>query len=312
MKPRALVLLFGLILILVLVPGAATAQGRGNDARGVLVRIDGTTHVARGDRAGTVVGLNGDVVVDGTVRDTLVVVNADAVVTGAVDGDVALVNGTLTLQPGARVGGDVTLVKGTLVRAPGATIAGSVQRRTGYSFGWGPAVFSFLFWLGLTVVVVLAGLLFAAVGGRQLTEPGRLLTDRPGASVATALVVWIGIPILAVLGLVTLIGLPLGLALLLVVLPALWLLGYLVAGTRLGAELVGRRGRPRSVEHPYLAAVVGLLLLQVFGLIPVVGGLVVGLAGLVGAGAMMYRPWRAWRAPRPHPAAPAPEPVPPV
>jgi Ca2+-binding RTX toxin-like protein len=305
MNRRILILAFGLILALaVLAPGAKAQDGGDDDD--VLIRVNGTTRLAPGDQADTVVGVNGDVLLDGTVRDTLLVFNADAVVTGAVEGGVAVVNGSLDLRPGARVDGDVTLVRSTLTRAPDATVGGDVSRRSGFSFGRGATIFSALFWVGMTAVVLLAGLLFAAVGGRQLTAAGALLLGRPGPSVVAAAVLWIGIPIVAVVSFLTLIGIPLGLVLLLVVLPALWVLGYLVAGTRLGAELLRRAGRPQSATAPpYLAAVVGLLALQLVGLIPIVGGLVVGLAGLVGAGALVYLAWRAWRGARPRAAVPA-------
>src|SRR5215204_3598691 len=61
----------------------------------------------------------------------------------------------------------------------------------------------------------LAGLLFAAVAGRQLTRAAALLTGRVGGTLLGALLVWVGIPILAVLAFITLVGIPLGFALLL-------------------------------------------------------------------------------------------------
>jgi hypothetical protein len=73
--------------------------------------------------------------------------------------------------------------------------------------------------------------------------------------------VWVALPIIAALAIVTLIGLPLGLGVLIFLLPALWFLGLIVAGTRLGLAIVKVSGR-ESGEHPYLASFVGLLILQ--------------------------------------------------
>ena len=47
----------------------------------------------------------------------------------------------------------------------------------------------------------------------------------------------------------------------------------------------------------HLAAVVGVAILQLIGLLPWVGGVVVLLAGLLGAGAIVAMAWRRFRAP---------------
>jgi hypothetical protein len=291
---RSILVTMGLLAVLLFAPGAAAQETRTADD-GFLLRVNGTTTVGAAETTDSVVAVNGDAVVDGTVRDALVVISGNAAVTGRVEGDVLVVDGTLDLRPGASVA-DVTLVRGTLIQAPGATITGELSERSEFvNVGWGSGLFSFVFWLGTTLVVLLAGLAFAAIGGRQLTGAGNLLTGQTGASLLAAAVVWIGLPILAVLALVTIVGIPLGLAVLVFVLPALWFLGYLVVGTRLGAVLARRFGAQDAPEHPYVAAVVGLFVFQVIGLVPVVGGLLVALAGFVGAGALGYLAYRAYR-----------------
>lgn len=294
-------LLAGLVLLL---PAGAAAQEAEEEDGDVLVRVNGPLRVERGDSVGTVVVVSDTLTMDGTVRDALVVVDGTATVTGTVEGDVTVVNGTLDLQDGARVTGDVFLANSELRQAAGASVEGDIQRRGELAFRWAWAVFSLLFWVGMTVAVLVAGLLFAAVGGRQLSTAAALLTDRLGPTLLTMLIVWIGIPILAVAVLFTVVGIPLGLGLLLFLLPILWFLGYLVAGTRLGAAVTRAFGRSRLPEHPYLAAVVGLLILQLVALIPVLGGLVAFLAGLVGSGALVFFAARAWRRPAAPPAAP--------
>jgi hypothetical protein len=99
-------------------------------------------------------------------------------------------------------------------------------------------------------------------------------------------------PLVAVAALATVIGIPLGIALLIVVLPLLWSLGYVTTGTRLGFFLDDLRGATPNVAHPYLEAVLGVAIFQLIGLVPVVGWLVVVLAGLLGAGAIVVHAWR--------------------
>jgi|SRR5579884_3353402 len=290
-RSRVVAYLGALLLALLL---TATAAAQSTSASGdlpTIIKFNGSTAIGPAETVSTVIGIRGDVVVTGRVRDTLVVVDGTALITGRVDGDVNVINGTLDLRRGAVVH-NVTLVRSDLRQATGATITGSLSRHSGYSFGSGGAIFSFLFWLGMTILVLVAGLGFAAIGGRQLVEAGTLLTDRVGASLLTALILWIGLPILAILVLFTVVGIPLGVAILLFVLPVLWVLGYLVAGARLGAALLGAVGRAESPVHPFLAAVVGLLVFQLIGLIPFLGGLVVFLAGLIGAGALGYLAYR--------------------
>jgi hypothetical protein len=279
---------------LALLPGAARAQDPDAEG-GLLLRVNGDVRVPAGESSDTIIVINGDAIVDGTVTGGVVVINGDATVNGTVDEEVVVINGTAGLGEGARVGGDVSLVRSDLTRAPGAVVEGTVAERSEFGFGRAGAVFSFLVWLGFTIVVLLAGLLFAAVAGRQLSRAAALLTGSVGGTLLGAVLVWVGIPILAVLAFVTLVGIPLGLALLLFLLPALWFLGYLVAGTRLGGWLLGLLHRPTTADHPYLAALLGLLVLQLLLWIPVLGGLIWVLAGVLGAGALALLAWRAWQ-----------------
>jgi hypothetical protein len=291
--PRRAVL-FLITVALALLPGAALAQDPDAEG-GLLLRVNGDVRLPAGESSDTIIVINGDAVVDGSVTGALVVVNGDATVNGRVDEEVVVINGTVTLGETARVGGDVALVRSDLTRAPGAVVEGTVEERSEFGFGRAGAVFSFLVWLGFTLVVLLAGLLFAAVAGRQLTRAATLLTSSVGGTLLGAVLVWVGIPILAVLAFVTLVGIPLGLALLLFLLPALWFLGYLVAGTRLGGWLLDLMHRPTTAAHPYLAALLGLLVLQLVLWIPFLGGLIWVLAGMLGAGTLALLAWRAWQ-----------------
>jgi hypothetical protein len=162
------------------------------------------------------------------------------------------------------------------------------------TFGWVANVFTFLFWLGSTLLVLVAGHAFAAFGGRQLGETSRLLTERPLASVLTMLAVWIGLPILTVIAVVTVIGIPLSIAISLFVLPPLWLLGYVVASTRLGGAILRAFNRAPLPERPYLAVTIGVLTFQILGFVPILGGLLI-LAAFVGSGALVYRVYLSLR-----------------
>ena len=330
-------------------PDAGRAP-RSDEVTGVLVRIGTPVRVRAGETERTVVVVGADASVDGAVRENLVVIDGNARVAGTVGGNVVVVGGRLELEPGARVAGDVVLhANSTLARAPGAVVDGTVRRRAGISLG---PVAGWLAWLGVTLALVAAGALFAAAGGRQLGEAATLLLRRPGPVVVATLVMIAAVPILAILSFITLIGIPLGIALLVVLIPALGFAGYIVAACALGDALLRRVGRgrerrppspgeraaptepaapagaepgaagagtpalPHGAEaehelagpapgrgargvHPYREVLLGVVLFQLVLLIPVLGGLLVLLAAHLGAGALVYRSWLAYRRPRP-------------
>jgi hypothetical protein len=274
-------------LVMVLTTTPAAAQEPGED---VLVRVNGTVDFAAGENVDTLVAVNSPAEVAGTVRDTLVIVNQSGTVSGEVGRDVFIYNGTLRLEPTARVGGDVVLLNSAIERADGATVTGQVVERSGAEVGAefrrATAAISVVAWLGMTLLFVVAAIVWAAIGGRQLSQVAGLLAARPGLAVVAAVIFWIVVPLLAVLAFVTVVGIPLGVALLLL-LPVLWGLGYIATGTRLGFWLDGLRGATSDIAHPYLAAVAGVVIFQLIGLIPVIGGIVVAVAGLLGAGALV-------------------------
>jgi hypothetical protein len=298
---------FLVVFAALLWPVSAAAQTAGDsDDDDVLIRVNGPITVAQNEVLDVVIGISNVVTIDGVVRDTLLVIDGTATVNGRVDSEVVVINGTLTLGPAATVD-EVTLVKSDLNRDPGATVTGEIEERSelfNVSFGWGAFVFSLFFWLSMAIVVLVAGILFAVFGARQLVGAAAVLTGRLGPSIVTALVIWIGLPILAVLVLFTVIGIPLGLAILIFLMPVLWFLGYLVAGTRLGLAIVRTPDPVAARGKLVLAAILGLVIFQLIGLIPFVGGLIVFLAGWLGSGALVYLAYRSWSGRQPAGAAP--------
>ncbi|HLF77541.1 MAG TPA: hypothetical protein VJB57_08615 [Dehalococcoidia bacterium] len=294
--------------VLAFLPALAFADN-GDKADDVLVRIRGDVVIASGERVGSVVVIDGDAVIDGEVDESVTVINGNAIVSGKVGGNLTVISGDIDLKTAARVN-NVFSIRGDLVRAEGATVTGEIRERDNFEIAAGiAAVFSLLFWLGMSVAVVAAGLVFAAVGGHQLKRSAETMTGDAVGVLVGVVFVWVAIPVVAGVAMATLIGIPLGIGLLLFLLPALWFLGYIVAGARLGGALVGLTGRTAG-EHPYAATTVGLVLLQLAVLIPVLGALVALFAGIWGAGAIAIGAYRAagGRGFAPTPTTPAPQP----
>lgn len=279
-----------------LIPAAASAQQQsGNDGNDdVTIRINGDLKVAAGESVGTAIVIRGDADVDGTVRDALVVIDGTATVTGRVNGDTTVISGDLRLGPKSIVK-DVLLIRSDMVEEPGATIAGDVTRRSRLLFPGAAVVFGILVWVGVTVMAILAGLLFAAVGGGQLSSAAASLAESPGQTILGGVVVVVGIPMAAVAAFITLLGIVAGLGMLLFLLPALLFLGYLVAGAWLGSLITRKGGQPAGPAHPYAEVAIGVALLQVAMLIPAFGALAVSLLSVWGAGGLAYLGWKAFR-----------------
>lgn len=287
---RRLVLFLVVAVSMAVLPSVVLAQSGDEERDDFTLRINGDYVVPAGETLGTLLVIRGDVEVHGTVDEALVVINGDAVVTGTgrVNGETTVVSGTLDLRSGSEVQ-DVTLISSDLERASGAMVLGDIDRtRGGVWWGWGAAVIlGFVFWLGMTIAVLVAGVLFALVGGRQLAGAASYMSERVGGSVLTGFIMLLAVPIVGIALLVTIIGIPLGIGVLFFLGPALLFFGYLVAGTWLGSLVLSRA--PEAIrERPVLPALVGLGILQLIVLVPGLGWVIFPLGGLWGMGALVY------------------------
>ncbi|MDZ7728765.1 MAG: polymer-forming cytoskeletal protein [Dehalococcoidia bacterium] len=306
-RPMRRSLLLLVVLLIAALPTAATAQGEADPTRdGLVIHLNDDYTLPAGERADSVVVVNGNANIEGELDGGLVVINGDSRVEGTVAEDIFLLNGTLTLGPEAEVN-DVNLVNGDLVEEPGATILGNVDDEVAwYSWSLGAALlFGLAFWFAATIGIIAAGLLFAAVGGRQLYAATRLMSDRVGQSILTGLIAMIGLPLAGVFILLTVAGIPLGLGILLFLMPAIVFLGYLVAGAWLGSLIIERTPATDSPRRPFASVSLGLLIFQVLLLIPGVAPLIFLVASVWGAGGMLYLAWLGFRGHGlPQPSAP--------
>lgn len=290
--------LMAVALFLAAAPAAFAHDGEDHDDDNgsLTIRMNGPIHIGAGESAGTVVVINDDAIIDGTVRDNLIVVNGDARISGNVGGDVVMVRGDLDLVGEALVEHDVTLINGRVRQQPTATVAGSIERRSGWLIGTGAGVvFGFFLWIWLSVAAIVAGLLFAAVGGRQVNAATAAMIQQPAQSLLAAVIVWFGGAILTGLAFASIVGIGTGLAMLTLLLPSLVLLGYVVAGAWLGRVIFAVINREVDAEHPYLSVFTGIFGLVVAALIPVIGWFIGALAVFWGTGGIGYVAWRAFR-----------------
>ena len=248
--------------------------------------MSGPADVPRGRQVGDLVVFHGSSTVDGTVNGSLTAFDAPVSISGRVNGDVVVFNGRVELAGGANVTGDVVSRDAPIV-ASGATIGGTTRRvQTNVDwegFGWAGRL---LWWLAVSISTLLIGLALLWLVGRGATRIIDTGRTRIGPSIGWGLLVFFGLPILAILALVTIVGIPLGLCLL-AALALIYVCGYTATAWIIGRRLL----RPST---PWiLAFLLGWGILRVLALIPFVGGLIWFAAVVFGLGAVTVTIWRA-------------------
>jgi len=269
--------------------GAVTISGR--VARNV--NAGGGTVVVTPD--GVIEGrarlVGGEVRMAGTVAKKLYAAGAVVVIGGEVQGDVELVAQEIEVLPSARIKGHLTYWSPRDARiSPKAQIEGSITHnlpelpralaRTGAALF---TVSRLLFVIGLIVTGIALFLLFPGFGSDPLKSLGL------GALLCVT------VPVVAILIMFTILGIPLGLILFLSYLVSL-LMGFLVAAFFLGevgAQAFFPRAR-RSKLVGVLCLVVALGVMALINQLPYVGGALMAAAVLVGMGAMSLHVWRHW------------------
>ena len=272
----------------------AVAAGSASAATDHVV-ITGGAIVPTGETAGDVIVVDGTVTIAGRATGDVVSVSGPVRVTGRIDGDLIAVSDRAVLGARARVGGDLRYGDERPVLARGASVDGKISNEdwADAANGWG-WVSAFAWWLAVSVSTLIVGALLVWLAPSALHAAHRALRKHLGAAIGWGIAMVIGVPLLAILALVTLVGIPFGVALLLAAIPVL-LLAYATS-----AWLVGRRMLRNRSTSPWLALLVGWGLLRVLALIPAVGALVGLAATVVGLGALTVALWQARR-----PGAPA-------
>ena len=276
------------MLLLVLVPSALAADEvvRTDD---VLVAVNGPIEVAADEHLDALVVIDGDARISGSV-DTIVVAGATA-------RTLVVLDGTADLAAGTTILGDVHTFDGSVTTQEGAVVEGTVSGFEDEAAALAILLIplSILFFLGIGMVAIAAALMVAAFAARQVREVEATITREPGQSLVAGLVGLIGLPLVAVLLIVTVVGAPVGLTLLIIVLPAVALLAWLVAAIWVGDWLVARMRGTRESERPYLAAILGVIVLALAGVLP----FVTAIATLFGLGGLLLVAWRTLRRDQP-------------
>lgn len=243
--------------------------------------------------AGTVDGnvdyAAGSVIFDRTahVGGTVDMGAGTVVVAGTIDGDATVGADTIRVTPSAVLGGDLRY-DAALTLQDGATVQGSVIRddsigggmgSIGWGAGWGIPGWAntvYGFFANLVLGVLLIGLF-----PRFSTDVADGALDRPLRSGGWGLLALFGIPVVLVAFAITIVGIPIALLGVVLYLLALWI-GMVYGEYAVGRLLTSSLG----TGSRWAALVLGLFVFAVIGLVPVLGGIAIFLALLIGLGAL--------------------------
>jgi hypothetical protein len=281
-----------LIVLFTMVPAVLAAEMPRDGW--VLWSTGGDVSVAAGEHADAVIVIDGTATIAGEVN-ALVVVSGRAELTGATVESLVAISSQVNIGAGTTVLGDVRYLDSTVTQAPDAQVTGTVRDFTGDLAVFGAVLVSafFLLWLGFVLAAVVAALVLAALAARQVRAAEAIISREPGVALVAG-IAGTFLPLLLIIALfVTVVGAPLGFAILFGVWPFLAFVGYLVAAIWVGDWILARTSPGVHRERPYLASVIGMVVLGILNIVPFVAM----LATLFGYGAVLVLAWRIFRAP---------------
>ncbi len=226
-----------------------------------------------------------DATLNGSVGRNVAAGNTNLTVAGAVGGRVKASVTNLTLASGTRINGDVEYNSwNEASRAENAVISGSLTRRDpprndapkrgaifGFGFAW------FVYWL---LAMLFTALALALLFPRLLHNVTDHALPRPWKALLTGFIASLAVPVILIVLMITVIGVPLS-----IILGLMWLVLLLLSGPVFG-YYIGRMVLSSS-RQPLLIMLVGASILLVAYFIPIIGFLSLLAAVWFGTGMML-------------------------
>ena len=254
------------------------------------IRACGGAVVVQGHVTGDVAAYGGNVTISssGRVDGNIESYGGRVEVAGVVEGDITSYGGGVTLDSTAHIAGDVESYGGAINRNAGAVVEGSVDRNHPANVSWMNLPFFNPFDVTFPLVSIVVWVLLAAAlvhwFKRRTLRVGEVMFSRLPRSLAVgALSCVLGL-ILAVILALTIVGIPVPLAIL-VVLAAGGIMGNVAVGWLIGRSTLHRFWQREA--SPMMEAIVGVAILALLESVPFVGFLLSVFIGLLGVGAAL-------------------------
>jgi hypothetical protein len=289
------------VAILLALSAPAVLAADPSTARGSFIfTANGRVDVPGDQHVDVVMVVNGTATISGDV-DTAFIAGGSATFTGATVDTIVVIDGSAVLDPGTVVSGDVRTLQGSVTQQPGAVVQGTIKALdvdlAAFAILMIPVLIVLM--IGFVIAGLAAALAVAAFGSRQVRQVEALISQRPGPVLVAGIAGTFLLPALAILLMLTVVGAPIGFAVLFLVLPGLAFLGWIVAAIWVGDWLLERTRGAREPGRPYRAALLGIVVLGLLGIFPFVNA----IATLFGFGGLLLAAWHVLR-PETPPAAP--------
>jgi hypothetical protein len=272
--------------LLAVFPASAVARNIGPDDE---IVITGTVRVPHGEHADRVVIGDGRVDIHGHVDGVILAIDAPVhIARGAVvDGKIIAIARRVTVDAGATLNNDLIYVDKKPRVSRGATVYGDVRRADAGDLTLGGFLVHAAIWTAFTLSSLALGLILIWVTPAGASRAAfRAARDRTGPAIAWGIGLFVGLPIAAAAAVLTLVGIPLGLLMLLALLP-IYAIGYVSSAFVLGRALLSRR-------HGTVAAfLLGWAILRAVALVPGIGALAWLAATVFGLGVLTVALWRS-------------------
>jgi cytoskeletal protein CcmA (bactofilin family) len=251
--------------------------------------------------SGNVSAAGGQISLKGKINGNVQAAGGRVLIDAIIGGDVEATSGQVELGPNAKIAGKLRYAgRDPIVRDPAAKVAGNVEtfepsggwpvpenmeHRMGRGGGW--------VW---TIGLLLVAAVLTAIMPSFYVGVAETVRTRAAMSLLIGFVALICVPVLAILFLITIIGVPLGLLTIALYLMLL-VVGYVSTGISIGDWLLARVKSDHSGATLWRigGAVVGVLIVSLLARIPWIGGWVVLAALLVGLGALTLQVWQSRR-----------------
>jgi cytoskeletal protein CcmA (bactofilin family) len=244
-----------------------------------MVTIDPDAHIT-----GDVVAFNGRLSMDGTVDGDLLVTGGEIDVGGTVAGSAKIEADVLTLTSNCRIAGDLTHTSREFEQHEGAEVAGQIifeEEPEEVEEDEGISLFGIVWWCWATLSAMLIGLVWVAALRRLVPAISRSIGSETMMGTLIGFGAFLVVPAASLLALVFL---PLGLIGIALFLVAVYVAKMPIA-VWLGGRLLSLLGS--TSPSPFVAVVLGLLILRLLFLIPYLGTLLWLVVVWLGLGAMI-------------------------
>lgn len=225
----------------------------------------------------------------GIAKDNLGLYADEVAFSGQALGTVTIEGRNVHINDTARIEGDLVIRSSEkAVLSPNATVTGKVTQTDLEDSEYfkehenEPSARKFILLLASSIFILGLIQIFLA---RGFVEQGiTTLRRQPVRSILLGLAMFFGIPIFAIAVIVTIIGVPIGVATLLAF-PFLLILALTTATLGVSNWLLNRKNESKNTGQRIVLLFAGAVLLIIVGFIPFIGGLLIFLAILLGLGA---------------------------